>query len=81
MTIPVEYAAIKSAIQHLSKYAVAYVNDSRFRINLVSPGGLFDNQSEIFSQAYKKQTCGEGMLDISDVVGSIIFYYQTNQDM
>ena len=73
MTMPVEYAAIKSAIQHLSKYVVTYVNDSRFRINLVSPGGLLDNQSEIFCQAYKKQTCGKGMLDVSDVVGSIMF--------
>ncbi|MFQ2913908.1 oxidoreductase [Aeromonas caviae] len=73
MTMAVEYAAIKSAIQHLSKYVVTYVNDSRFRINLVSPGGLLDNQSEIFCQAYKKQTCGKGMLDVSDVVGSIMF--------
>ena len=73
MTMPVEYAAIKSAIQHLSKYVVTYVNDSRFRINLISPGGLLDNQSEIFCQAYKKQTCGKGMLDVSDVVGSVMF--------
>ncbi|WP_341536118.1 SDR family oxidoreductase [Aeromonas veronii] len=36
-------------------------------------GGLLDNQSEIFCQAYKKQTCGKGMLDVSDVVGSIMF--------
>ncbi|WP_068977137.1 MULTISPECIES: oxidoreductase [Aeromonas] len=73
MTMPVEYAAIKSAIQHLSKYVITYVNDSRFRINLVSPGGLLDNQSEIFCQAYKQQTCGKGMLDVSDVIGSIMF--------
>lgn len=73
MTMPVEYAAIKSAIQHLSKYVVAYVNDSRFRINLVSPGGLLDNQPETFCQAYKQQACGKGMLDVSDVAGSIMF--------
>ncbi len=41
MTMPVEYAAIKSAILHLNKYVVTYVNDSRFRINSVSPGGIF----------------------------------------
>ncbi|MFM5035279.1 MULTISPECIES: oxidoreductase [Aeromonas] len=73
MTMPVEYAAIKSAIQHLSKYAVAYVNDSRFRINNVSPGGIFDNQPEVFCQAYKKHTHGAGMLDVSEIIGSIIF--------
>lgn len=73
MTMPVEYAAIKSAIQHLSKYAVAYVNDSRFRVNNVSPGGIFDHQPEAFCQAYKKHTHGAGMLDVSEIIGSIIF--------
>lgn len=73
MTMPVEYAAIKAAIQSLDKYTVAYVNDSRFRINCVSPGGLFDNQPEEFLKAYKKQTHGTGMLDAKDILGTIIF--------
>ena len=73
MTMPVEYAAIKSAILHLSKYAVKYVNNSLFRINCVSPGGLFDNQPESFLNAYKALTNGEGMLDVNDVIGTIIF--------
>lgn len=73
MTMPVEYAAIKSAIQHLSKYAVAYVNDSRFRVNNVSPGGIFDNQPEAFLKAYKEKTYGAGMLDAEEIVGTVLF--------
>jgi NAD(P)-dependent dehydrogenase (short-subunit alcohol dehydrogenase family) len=73
MTMPVEYAAIKSAILHLSKYAIKYVNNSLFRINSVSPGGLFDSQPEAFLNAYKALTNGEGMLDVNDVIGTIIF--------
>lgn len=73
MTMPVEYAAIKSAILHLNKYVSAYVNDSRFRINSVSPGGIFDNQPESFLNAYKDKTHGAGMLDVDDMVGSILF--------
>jgi NAD(P)-dependent dehydrogenase (short-subunit alcohol dehydrogenase family) len=73
MSMPVEYAAIKSAILHLSKYAIKYVNNSLFRINSVSPGGIFDNQPESFLNAYKALTNGEGMLDANDVIGSIIF--------
>jgi NAD(P)-dependent dehydrogenase (short-subunit alcohol dehydrogenase family) len=73
MSMPVEYAAIKSAILHLSKYAVKYVNNSLFRINNVSPGGIFDNQPESFLDAYKASTNGEGMLDVNDIVGAIIF--------
>ncbi|PKG98918.1 oxidoreductase [Paraglaciecola sp. MB-3u-78] len=73
MTMPVEYAAIKSATLHLNKYVAAYVNDSRFRINAVSPGGIFDHQPEAFLKAYQKNTHGEGMLDVEDVMGSIVF--------
>lgn len=73
MTMPVEYAAIKSALLHLNKYTVSYVNDSRFRINCVSPGGIFDHQPEAFIKAYKEHTHGAGMLDTSDIVGSVLF--------
>jgi len=73
MTMPVEYAAIKSAVLHLSKYASAYVGDSRFRVNCVSPGGLLDNQPEAFLSAYKNQTNGLGMLAAEDITGSIVF--------
>lgn len=73
MTMPVEYAAIKAAIQHLSKYIISYVEDSRFRINCVSPGGILDSQPEIFLNAYKKKTHGKGMLDVSEVLGSVIY--------
>lgn len=73
MTMAVEYAAIKSALQHLNKYISAYVNDSGFRINCVSPGGIFDNQPEVFLTAYKEKTHGKGMLDVQDVIGTILF--------
>jgi NAD(P)-dependent dehydrogenase (short-subunit alcohol dehydrogenase family) len=73
MTTPVEYAAIISALSHLSRYVIKYVADSRFRVNLVSPGGIYDEQPDGFLDAYKKETFGKGMLDVADILGSIIF--------
>lgn len=73
MTMPVEYAAIKSGLLHLNKYVVKYVNNSDFRINSVSPGGIFDYQPEAFLEAYKKKTHGAGMLKPDDMLGAIIF--------
>ena len=73
MTMPVEYAAIKAALVHLSKYTTAYVGDSRFRINCVSPGGLLDGQPAPFLDAYKKHTLGAGMLSEQDIMGAILF--------
>ena len=73
MSMPVEYAAIKSALLHLNKYVVAYVNNSNFRINSISPGGLIDGQPESFLQAYKTKTLGKGMLESKDMIGAIEF--------
>lgn len=73
MTMPVEYAAIKSAIQHISRYAAAYVDNSLFRVNCVSPGGILDGQPAEFLQAYQSHTHGKGMLDSKDVAGPIVY--------
>lgn len=73
MTMPIEYAAIKSAILHLNKYVNTYVSDSKFRVNSVSPGGILDSQPDLFLKKYKENTFGKGMLDVCDVVGSVLF--------
>lgn len=73
MTMPIEYAAIKSALLQLNKYISAYINHSDFRINSVSPGGIFDNQPSSFLEAYKSKTHGTGMLQSDDIVGAILF--------
>lgn len=73
MTTPVEYAAVKSAIVHLNKYVSKYVKNSDFRVNSVSPGGVFDSQPESFLNEYMKKTNGAGMLAPEDVVSTILF--------
>lgn len=73
MTMPVEYAAIKSAIQHLSVYFMRYYQGTSLRFNCLSPGGIFDNQPESFVMRYKQYSQSKGMLDSSDLVGGLIF--------
>lgn len=73
MTMPVEYAAIKAAIQHISVYFMRYYKGTKLRFNCISPGGIFDNQPESFLLRYKEFSQHKGMLDPSDVVGSLIF--------
>jgi len=73
MTMPVEYAAIKSALIHLGKYTSAYVGNSDFRVNSVSPGGILDSQPESFLSSYKRKTHGTGMLAAEDIVGAVLF--------
>ena len=73
MTTPVEYAMIKSALNHLTKYMAAYFKGMNIRVNTLSPGGIFDQQPEQFLKAYKENCLNKGMLDTNDLTGSLIF--------
>lgn len=73
MTTPVEYAVIKSALIHLTKYLAKYLKDSGVRVNSISPGGILNNQPESFLKNYKSLSLSKGMLDKSDILGTLIF--------
>lgn len=73
MTMPVEYAAIKSAVVHLTRYFAQYFKADGIRVNCISPGGILDAQPEPFLRAYKAYCGNKGMLDPKDVSGSLLF--------
>jgi NAD(P)-dependent dehydrogenase (short-subunit alcohol dehydrogenase family) len=73
MTMPVEYAAIKSGLIHLTKYMAKYLKGQNIRVNSLSPGGIFDHQPEAFLSAYKKECLNKGMLEKSDLKGSLLY--------
>ena len=73
MTMPVEYAAIKSGILHLSQYLSQLTKKSLFRSNCISPGGIIDGQDEKFLERYKKYSREKGMLDPEDILGTVVF--------
>lgn len=43
------------------------------RVNTLSPGGIFDHQPEIFLNKYNKKCLSKGMLDKSDLKGSLLY--------
>ena len=73
MTMPVEYAAIKSAVIHLTKYMAKYLKGSHIRVNSLSPGGILDQQPEAFLNAYKKFCTDKGMLDPAEITSALLF--------
>lgn len=70
MTMPVEYAAIKSAVIHLTKYFAEYYKKEKIRFNCISPGGIFNNQSAEFVKRYSKFA---PMLKKEDLSSTLIF--------
>lgn len=73
MTMPLEYAAIKSGVIHITKYVAKYLKESRIRVNCVSPGGILDNQPTAFIQRYKQNCSTKGLLNPDDIKDTVVF--------
>lgn len=73
MTMPVEYAAIKSAVIHLTKYLAKHFKGCNIRVNCISPGGILDKQPESFLAKYADSAMSKGMLDPQDITGSLLY--------
>ncbi len=75
MTMPVEYAAIKSGLEHVTRYINAYMKGrgGSFRANCISPGGIMTGQDRSFVENYGRHCLNKGLLSSDDVVGSVVF--------
>lgn len=73
MTMPVEYAAIKAGLIHLTKYMAKYFKGMNIKVNTLSPGGILNNQPQEFLAKYKEQCLNKGMLDQSDMKGTLVY--------
>ncbi|OQS42506.1 oxidoreductase [Chromobacterium haemolyticum] len=87
MTMPVEYAAIKAGVIHLTKYFAQYLKGKNVRVNAISPGGVLNQQPEVFLNKYKMYCSSKGMLEPSDIAGVLLFllsdssHYLTGQNI
>ena len=87
MTTPVEYAAIKSAVVHLTRYFAQYFKGHGIRVTCLSPGGILADQPVDFLDAYNAHCATKGMLVPEDVVGTLLFLlsdesrYMTGQNI
>jgi NAD(P)-dependent dehydrogenase (short-subunit alcohol dehydrogenase family) len=75
MTMPAAYSAIKGGLINFTRYLASYLGKHKIRVNAVSPGGIFDNQNEIFVSQYERKTPLRRMgtpEDISPVVSFLL---------
>lgn len=73
MTMPIEYAVIKAGLIHLTKYFAKFLKGKNIRVNALSPGGIKDGQPQSFIDAYGETCLNKGMLDKTDLVGSLVY--------
>jgi len=73
MVSPIEYSAIKSGIVSITRYLAKFCKNQNIRVNCISPGGILDNQPEIFLEKYNSTCSSKGMMDPQDLDGTIIY--------
>jgi NAD(P)-dependent dehydrogenase (short-subunit alcohol dehydrogenase family) len=70
---PVTYSVVKTGLIGLTRYLATYWASSGVRVNAISPGGVFNNQPEIFlAELYQRIPLGR-MANADEYQGSILF--------
>ena len=70
---PVAYATSKAALINLTRYMATHLADKNIRVNCLSPGGVFNNQSEEFLKNYTEKTPLGRMATAEDYQGAILY--------
>lgn len=73
MQSSLEYSVIKAGINHLGVWLAKELFNTNIRVNTLAAGGILDNQPQIFLDAYRKCCASKGMLEASDLCGTLVF--------
>jgi NAD(P)-dependent dehydrogenase (short-subunit alcohol dehydrogenase family) len=80
MTMPAAYSAIKGGIINFGRYLASYFGPRGVRVNTVSPGGIFDNQSPLFVKNYTKKVPLRRMAMPKDISPAVLFLLCNDSD-
>jgi len=69
----VEYTTAKHGLIGMTKYMAKMFKKDNIRVNAISPGGILDGQPEPFLSQYKKRCGTKGMIDATDLTGTLIY--------
>ena len=73
ITSPIAYSAIKGGLINLNRYIASYVGKYNLRSNVVSPGGVFNQQDKIFVSNYEKRVPMKRMAFPEDISPIVVF--------
>jgi NAD(P)-dependent dehydrogenase (short-subunit alcohol dehydrogenase family) len=80
MTMPAAYSAIKGGVVNFTRYLASYYGAYGIRVNCVSPGGIFDQQSTEFISNYEKKVPMKRLGSPEDVSPSVTFLLGNNSN-
>jgi NAD(P)-dependent dehydrogenase (short-subunit alcohol dehydrogenase family) len=70
---PVTYSVVKTALVGLTRYLATYWADAGVRVNAISPGGVFNGQSETFVARLSALIPMSRMAHVDEYKGAILF--------
>jgi NAD(P)-dependent dehydrogenase (short-subunit alcohol dehydrogenase family) len=70
---PVTYSVVKTGLIGLTRYLATYWSSANIRVNAISPGGVFNGQSDVFLSRLKQLIPMERMANRDEYQGAIIF--------
>lgn len=68
-----DYPFLKSGCIGFSKYLSSYFAEDGVRVNVLAPGGIFNNQPESFTKRYNEMVPMRRMASAKDIVGATVF--------
>ena len=73
LTSPAAYSAIKGGLTNFTRYLASYYGKENVRVNMVSPGGIFDHQHEAFVKNYEHKVPMKRMGNPDDIAPAVSF--------
>ena len=73
MGTEIDYTVIKSSLIGISKYIASYYGQKGVRSNIITLGGVRNNQPKSFIKEYEKKTCLGRMANPNDVFGATAY--------
>jgi 2-deoxy-D-gluconate 3-dehydrogenase len=70
---PVFYSVTKAGVLGLTRYLATYYAGKNIRANALTPGGVFNNHDEIFTQNYSARTVMGRMARKDEMSGALLF--------
>ncbi len=70
---PVFYTVSKAGVLGLTKYMATYYMGTQIRVNALTPGGVYNNHDEIFTERYSARTVLGRMADQDEMNGACLF--------
>ena len=70
---PVTYSVVKTALLGLTRYLATYWSTDNIRVNAISPGGVFNDQPEVFLSRLKQLIPLGRMAERDEYQGAILF--------